>query len=105
MPAFLLEVMGCDERVKHSVQVNINQIIEILGVGAGNRIRCAISAGEGVDKRVKRPFEQLDKRLFDLVFTRAAENGMFHDVGQPGGIGRWGAEVYAKNLVLVFVGE
>ena len=105
VPAFLLQGVFWDKRVEHGVEIDVDQVVEILQVLAGNWIAGLVGVGEGIQEGVERAFGQFNERLFDRIFARAAQDGMFHDVSDA--VGRFGrrAERDAKDFVLVRVGN
>ena len=103
VPAFLLEAVLVDAGEEHGVEVDVDEVVEILKVGAGDRVAGLVREGEGVEEGLERPLEQFDEGFFHRVFFRAAEDGVFKDMGYAGGVFRGGAERRAEALVLVVV--
>jgi len=103
VPAFLLERLLADAGEEDRIQVDIDQVVEVLEVGAGDRVAGHVRVGHGVEKSVERAFEQLDERLLDRVLAGAAQHGMLHDVRHAGRIGGRGLEGHAEDLVLVVI--
>ena len=85
------------------VQVDIDQVVEVLYVLAGDRVAGLVRVGHRVEEGVERAFGQLDEGLFGRVLARAAQNGVLQDMRQAGGVGGRGAEGDAKNFVFVLV--
>ncbi|MBV6505661.1 MAG: hypothetical protein ILNGONEN_01225 [Syntrophorhabdaceae bacterium] len=103
MPAFLLQRERRQSRIKHRVEINVDEVVQILQVRARHRITRFVGIGEGIEKRVERAFDQLDKRLFHRKFTRAAEHGMLHNVRNAGGVLRRRAKGDAEGFVLILI--
>ena len=103
VPTFLAQVVRRDERVKDRVQVDLDQVVEVLQVGARHRVGRLVGRGEGVEKGVQRPLEQLHEGLLERILLRAAQHRVFQDVGNTGRVGRRRAERDAEDLVLVVV--
>jgi len=103
VPAFLLERLLADAGEEDRIQVDIDQVVEVLEVGAGDRVAGHVRVGHGVEKSVERAFEQLDERLLDRVLAGAAQHGMLHDVRHAGRISGRGLEGHAEDLVLVVI--
>ena len=103
VPAFLLEAVFVDAGEEDSVKVDVDQIVEVLKVGAGHWIAGLVREGEGVQEGLERALEQLDEGLLHRVFFRAAEHGMLKDVRNARGIFRRGAEGRAEAFVFVVV--
>ena len=103
VPAFLLEAFFVDAGEEHGVKVDVHEVVEVLKVGAGDRIAGLVREGEGVQEGLERPLEQFDEGFLHGVFFGAAQDGMFEDVGDAGGVFRGGAERGAEALVFVVV--
>ena len=103
VPAFLLEAFFVDAGEEHGVEVDVHEVVEVLKIGAGDRIAGLVREGEGVQKGLERPFEQFDEGFLHGVFFGAAQDGMFEDVGDAGGVFRGGAERGAEAFVFVAV--
>src|SRR5262249_1183270 len=105
MPALLLEYLRCQPRKEHRIQIDVDQVVEILDVLARDRIAGLVWKRHGVEKRVERTLHQLDERLLDRIFARAAQHRVFENMSDAGGIRRRGYETDAKYLVFVAIGE
>lgn len=116
MPALLLESLEILHTFwkEHSIQVHIDQIIEILNskkkttlfqnsedihrkphftqthfylcICGGNRVACPVRIGECVEKSVQAPFQQFHKRLFQRVFPGPTQHTMLQNVWNSSGI-------------------
>ena len=104
-PAFLRQHARRDARVEDRVQVDVDQVVKILQILAGDRISGLVRVGHGVEEGVERAARQLDEGVLDRVLARAAKHGMFEDVRQAAGIRRRRGEGDAEDLVAVLVFE
>src|ERR1700730_12087895 len=101
MPALLLEYLRCQSRKEHRIQIDIDQVVEILDILARDRVAGLVRKRHGVEKRIERALHQLDERLLDRIFARAAQHGVLENMGDAGGIGRRSCEADAEYLVFV----
>mmetsp|Transcript_27673 Transcript_27673/g.44531 ORF Transcript_27673/g.44531 Transcript_27673/m.44531 type:complete len:230 (+) Transcript_27673:2358-3047(+) len=101
MPALLLERPWRQSWVQHRVEINIDQIVEVFQVLAGNRVAGTIRIGEGVEESVHRALEKLDEWLFDRIFARSAQDTVLENVRNACRVVGGRAESNAKHLVLV----
>ena len=104
-PAFLGQHARRQTRVKHGVEVDVDQVVEVLQILAGDGVGGLVGVGHGVEEGVERAARQLDEGVLDRVLARAAEYGMLKDVRQAGRIGRRRGEGDAEDLVAVVVLE
>ena len=74
VPAFLPKAVLRDAREKDRIEIHVDQIVEILKIGAGYGIAGLVRKSERVKKRLQRPFEQLDERFLHGIFFRAAKH-------------------------------
>lgn len=81
VPAFLTEDVLADAGMEDGVDVDVDEVVEVLQVGAGHGIAGLVREGEGVEEGLERALEQLHEGFLDRIFVRAAEHGMFQDVG------------------------
>ena len=105
MPSLLLQHLEREGGKKDRVEIHVDQIVKVLQILAGHRITGPIRIGEGVEKGIERPLEQLDERLLHRVFAGAAQHGVLHDMGHARRIGHRRAEIDAEHLVLVFIDQ
>ncbi len=103
MPAFLHQSFFGDQRMKNRINVNVNQVVKILQVLAGNRVTSFVGICERIDESRQRAFEQFHERLFDGILFRAAQNRMFQNMRHARRILWRGAEVDREYFVLVIV--
>ncbi len=103
MPPLLGQLLRRQQRVEDGVDVDVEQVVEVLQVGAGCRVDCLVGEGHGVDKRRQRAFHQFEERVLERVFLRTGQHHVLQNVGQAGGVGGRRAEVDAEHLVLVVV--
>ena len=99
VPALLLEDLRRQPRVEDGVEVDVDEVVEVLQVLAGNRVAGAVGVGEGVEEGLQRSLEELDEGLLHRVLAGAAEDGVLEDVGDAGGVGGRRAEGDAEDLV------
>ena len=59
MPALLAQriFIFVKQRIKHRVQINVHQIMKILGVAAGNGINRFIGIGHGIQESIQRALD------------------------------------------------
>ena len=69
MPALLLQDMRWYQRIQHRIHVDIDQVIIVLQVLAGDRIAGFIRIGESIQESIERAFDQLDERLLHWIFA------------------------------------
>ena len=105
MPTFLPEDVLADARMKDGINVDVHQIVEILEIGAGHRVACFVWKGEGVQKCLQRPLEQLHKRFLDRVPVGTAQYGMLQNVRHPRGVFGRCAEGHAETFVFVVIDD
>jgi len=103
VPALLLEVVRRQAREEHRVEVHIDQVVEVFQVLAGDRVDGLVGVGHRVQKGLKRALDQLDKRIFERIFARAAQHGVLEDMRDPGRVRRRRAESDPKDLVLIII--
>ena len=103
MPALLLHDGLADARIEHCVEIDVDEIVEIPKVLAGDRIDRLVGEGHRVEERVERALHQLNERILDRVFARAAQHGMFENMSDAGGIRRRCAKGDAKHFVFIVV--
>ena len=103
VPPLLGQLLRRHQRMEDGVGVDIQQVIEVLQVGAGRRVDRLVGVGHGVDERRQRAFDHLEERVLQRVLRRTGQDDVLQDVGQAGGVGRRGAEGDAEDLVLVVV--
>ena len=105
VPAFLTEDVLADAGMEDRVDVDVDEVVKVLQVGAGHGVAGLVREGEGVEEGLERALEQLHEGLLDRIFGRAAEHGMLQDVGHARGIRGRGAEAHAEALVLVGIAD
>ncbi len=105
VPAFLPEGVLRDQREEHRVEIDVDEIVEVLEVLAGDRIGGLVRKGHGVEEGVHRALDQLDERLLDRIFARPAEHRMLEDMRDARRILGRRLEGDAEHLVLVVIDE
>ncbi len=107
MPALLTEnfLLVINVRVKDCIHIDIHQVFKILVVAACHRVHGVIRIGHRIEKSIERALHQLDKRIFEREFLRAAEHGMLQNMRHAGAVLRRRAEAHTEYLVVVLIGE
>ena len=88
-------------RVKHCIQIDIHQILEIAVVAACHRVHRLIGERHRIEERIERALHELHERLLQRILARAAEYGVLHDMCHPRIIDRRRTEADRKHLVVV----
>mmetsp|Transcript_18786 Transcript_18786/g.39376 ORF Transcript_18786/g.39376 Transcript_18786/m.39376 type:complete len:254 (+) Transcript_18786:1749-2510(+) len=88
-------------RMEHGVRVHIDQIVKILGILRCHDVTRPVRIRERVQKRLKRPLQQLHERILRRVLATAAQHAVFEDVGNAGAVLRGSAEGDSEALVVV----
>mmetsp|Transcript_17361 Transcript_17361/g.37781 ORF Transcript_17361/g.37781 Transcript_17361/m.37781 type:complete len:233 (+) Transcript_17361:144-842(+) len=88
-------------RMEHGVRVHIDQIVKILGILRCHDVTRPVRIRERVQKRLKRPLQQLHERILRRVLATAAQHAVFEDVGNAGAVLRGSAEGDSEALVIV----
>ena len=99
----LLKVFLRDQRLENSIAVNAGQVEVVTLDHAGARVDRLVRIGHRIQKRGQAGLEQFDERVFDGVLLRAAQDGVFKDVGQPGVVRRRGAEGKCDEILGIFI--
>ncbi len=82
-PAFLAEVQVIEVGEEGRVQVHVEQVEEILAVGAGERVHGAVRIGHRIHEGGRRAAQHREERVAHRVARRAAQGQVFEDVGAP----------------------
>mmetsp|Transcript_54400 Transcript_54400/g.140542 ORF Transcript_54400/g.140542 Transcript_54400/m.140542 type:complete len:1111 (-) Transcript_54400:87-3419(-) len=103
VPALLREHrrVALRARVQHGVQVDVDEVVEVLGVLRGDRVARAVGVRERVQERLQRSLEQLDERLLARVLVGAAEDRVLENVRHARRVGHGRAEDDAEDLVVI----
>ena len=101
VPAFLAQHILVDARKEHGVKVDVDEIVEILQVGAGHRIAGLVRKGKCVEEGLEGAFQQFHKRFLDRIAARTTQHGVFQNMGHSGGIARRRAEADAEGFIFV----
>ncbi|MNT05095.1 hypothetical protein D3C72_1397040 [compost metagenome] len=80
-PAFLAEIQVIEVREEGRVEVDVEQVEEILAVGAGERVHGAVCIGHRIHERGRRTAQHREERIAHRVARRAAQGQVFKDVG------------------------
>ena len=70
-------------RVKHRIQIDIHQILEIAVIAACHRVHRLIGERHCIEERIERALHELHERLLQRILARAAEHGVLHDMRHP----------------------
>ena len=107
VPALLLEREGVlhAQRVEDGVHVHVDEVEEIGAVARADGVHRRVRARPGVQERREGALQQIDERLLHGILLRAAEDGMFDDVGDARVILREGAEPDREGHVVVVAVE
>ena len=62
-------------------------------------------AGDCIQKRLERTFEEIDEGFLGRKALTPGKDGVLHNVGNAGAIGRRRAECDAKDFVIIFAGK
>src|SRR5262245_20716573 len=69
VPALLVQGEGFEKRVEDDVKVDTDQVIEILEIGAGDRIAGLVGEGHGVDEGRARALEEVHEQLLHWILA------------------------------------
>jgi len=97
----LQEVQLVEAGEEDRVEVDVEQVVEILAVAAGEGVGGPVGGGEGVHEGVERTARHHEERVAHRVFAAAAQTGVFEDVRHPGGVLRDGAERHQKGVLII----
>ncbi len=103
MPSFLLEYERGEPRIENRIQVNVDQVVEILDVLAGDRIAGLVGVSEGVEKSLQGTFYKLHERFLHRVFPGTAKDRVLQDMRHAARIRRRCSKTDAEHFVIVFV--
>ena len=103
--AFLQEVLFAQQGEEGGVEVDPHQVVEVLAVHAGDRVKGPVSRRQRIHEGVQAAFEHGEKRIAYRVFFRPAEHSVLEDVGHPGRIRRRRAEAHREHIVRVIAGQ
>ncbi len=99
--ALLQEVQFLQTREEHRVQIDVQQVVEVLAVLAGERVGGPVRAGKRVHKRVERAANHHEERVPHGVALAATQRGMFEDMRHAGGIHGNRAQCDQKHVFVV----
>ena len=91
--------------MEDGVHIDVDEIVEVLQVGAGHGIAGLVREGESIEKGLQRALEEVHKGFLDRVFARAAENGVLDDMRHAGGILGRRAEGCTEAFVFVIIDD
>ena len=104
-PAFLKEVQVVEVGEERGVEVHVEQVVEILAVGAGERIDGAVGVGERVHERGRGPAHHREERVAHRVALRTAQRQVLQDVGTAVADIGHGGERHEEHLFRLVAGE
>ena len=105
MPSFLTEAVFRNEGMEDGVHIDVDEVVEILQIGAGHGIAGLVRESEGVEKGLQRALEEVHEGFLDRIFARAAENRVLDDVRHAGGVFGRCAEGCAEAFVFVIIDD
>jgi len=103
VPGFLPKRPLREQGVEDGVHVDVDEVVEILRVGAGDGVHRTVFGREGVQEGLQRALGELDERILGREAPRAPQHRVLHDVRYAGGIVRWRNERDPEAFVLVGV--
>ena len=89
--------------MKHSVHIDVDEVVQIFEVGTGYGVDGFIGVGHRIQKGIERSLEQFIKGAFDGKMFRTTQHRVFEDVGHTVGIGGQCAKRNAEAFVFVVV--
>ena len=90
-----------DGGVQHRVEVHVDEVEEVLGVGRRHRVHGEVRRGHGVEEGVERAARQHLEGALDRELARPVQHRVLQDVGDPGVAVGWRHEGEAEALVVV----
>ena len=89
VPPLLLEdrTVVLRARVKHRVEVHVDEVVEVLGVLRRHRVARAVGVREGVEEGLERALEQLCKGLLGRVLVAATQHAVLENMRHAGRVG------------------
>src|SRR5690606_2832135 len=99
--AFLGEIQLVQTREKYSIKINVEKIIKVLQVLAGERIGGPVRAGKSIHKGVKRAAYHHEKRIANRIPFAAAQGGVLKNVSDAGGVMGNRAQSHQKNVFII----
>ena len=97
----LLETQPINGREKRGVQIDLHQVVVVLGVLGGEGIHGPVGGRKGVHEGAQAAFEHGEKGIADREFARPAQNRVLQNVGDAGGIGGHGFKGDTERVLLV----
>ncbi len=98
---FLGEIQRVQPREKYGVQIDLQQIVEILAVLAGEGVGRPVRAGKRVHERVEGAAQHHEKRVAHREALAAAQRGVLEDMCNAGGILGHRAQRHEKDVLAV----
>ena len=87
--------------IEYRVEIDIHEILEILIVAARDRIHRLVRVRHRIEECIEAAFDELDKRLLERIFARAAKRRVLDDMRDARVIRRRRAERDGEYLVVV----
>src|SRR5690606_15856144 len=103
--AFLGEVEFVEVGEEHRVEVDLEQVVEVLAVLAGEGVGRPVAAGEGVHEGVHRTPDHHEEGVAHREAAAAAQRRMLEEVRHAGGVHRHGAQRHRKDVLGVVAGQ
>ena len=89
--------------MEHGIQIDIHQIPEVLIIAACHREHGLVRIGHGIQEGIHGSLDQLYKRILGRILLRTAQDRVFYDVRDTGGVLRGRAERNVEYLVVIFI--
>lgn len=103
--ALLGEIERMDVRKKHRIQIHLQEVVEILAVLAGKRIRRPVAGREGIHEGVERAPDHQKERIAHREAFRTTKHGVLQNVRNAGGVLGHGLERYQKDILRIVRGQ
>ena len=103
--ALLSKVQFMQTGEKGSIKIDLQKVVEVFPILAGERIGRPVAAGEGIHECVERASDHHEKRIPDRIFLAAAKCGVLKDMCNAGGVHRYGSECDQKHVFRIVTVE
>ena len=97
--------IGGGTGMKHGITVDIDEVVKVLRVLTGHDVARSVGIGEGIQKCLQTPLQQLHEWILGLVLATAAQDAVFENVGNTRRVRRRRAEGNSKAFVVVLGGD
>ena len=96
---FLGEIQRVNMRKKYRVQIHLQEVVEVLAVLTGKRIRRPVAGREGIHKGIERAPNHQEERIAHRKALRATKHGVLENMGNAGGVFGHGLECHQKDIL------